>query len=231
MAGNATKAADNDNVARQNLPERTARNTVLAAAASDLHRKLPRGLRLEEVLCWKEQRVVARDWTLSWGGRVCQIDKRHAALSLVGQRVVVRETKDGWRQIQQRGDKLPWRELAVRPAPPPAAPALPEKAVPAAAGTKPLHPWRRWGIAAGENARRAGPSAPATDRVSLKEGSPQDVGGESERPPGRLAIRVRNKKRGRNAVNVGGCGGRGRRRGSTRGHSHCGKKGDILIEV
>jgi hypothetical protein len=138
---------------------------------------------------------------------------------------------DGRRQLLHRGVKLTWRELAARTAPPPAAPAVAAKAVPAAAGPKPLHPWRRWGIAASAATRRAGPTAPATDRVSLKEGSPQNVGGESERPPERLAIRTPNKKLGRNAVNVGGCGGRGRRRGLTRGHSHCGKKGDILIEV
>ena len=143
LAGIATLAAANDYLENSFLPDLNARFTVVAASATDLHRKLPRGPRLEEVLCWKETRVVA-----------------------------------------------------------------PVVAKPAA-----RHPWRRWGIAASAATRRAGPSAPATDRISIKEGSPQNVGDESERLGDRLAIRTRHKKPWRNAVNVGGCGGRGRRRG------------------
>lgn len=206
-----TLAAANDYLAQTFLPDWNARFTVAAASATDLHRKLPRGLRLEEVLCWEETRVVARDWTLSWQGRVYQIDNRHAVLSLVGQRVVVRELMDGRRQILHRGVKLTWRELAVRPVEPVAKSAPAPQLVVAKPAAR--HPWRRWGIAVNAATRRAGPSAPATDRVSLKAGSPPDVGGECVRPPERLAIRVRHKKPWRNAVNVGGCGGRGRRRG------------------
>jgi hypothetical protein len=215
LAGINTLAAANDYLEKHFLPDLNARVIVTAASATDLHRKLPRGLRLEEALCWEETRVVARDWTLSWQGRSYQIDKRHAALSLVGRRVVVRELMDGRRQILHRGVKLTWRELAAPPVAPLAQdePAL--KLVVTAVVRKPAtdHPWRRWGIAASAATRRAGPSAPATDRVSLKEGSPPDVVGESGRLGDRLAIRTRHKKLGRNAVNVGGCGGRGRRRG------------------
>jgi len=215
LAGIHTLAAANDYLEQHFLPEMNARFSVAAAAATDLHRKLPRGVRLEEVLCWEETRVVARDWTLSWQGRSYQIDRRHAALSLVGRRVVVRELLDGRRQILHRGEKLTWRELAV----PPVAPAEPVACAPKKAVSvvvrKPGvgHPWRRWGIAASAGRRRAGPSAPATDRVSLKEGSPAEAVGESGRLGDRLAIRTRQKKLWRNAVNVCGCGGRGRRRG------------------
>jgi len=230
VAGIHTLAAANDYLEQTFLPDLNARFTVAAASATDLHRKLPRGVRLSEVLSWEETRVVARDWTLSWQGKVWQIDKRHAGLSLVGRRVVVREMLDGQRQILHRGVKLTWRVVAAPPVAPVAC--APQKVVSVVA-RKPAvgHPWRRWGIAASTATRRAGPSASATDHVSLKEGSPADASGEGESQGDRLAISPRGKRPGRNAVNVCGCGGRGRRRGLTRGHSHCGKEGDILIEV
>jgi hypothetical protein len=184
------------------LPDLNRRFTVAPAQPVDVHRQLPRGTRLAEVLCWEAERVVARDWTLSWDGRCYQIAKRHAALALVGRRVVVRELLDGRRQLLYRGQKLTWRELAARPQPPAPPPIHPAKRSRGTCVPAVNHPWRRWGIAAGSRARRAGPSAPATDRVSLKEGAPQKAEGTGGRPRERLAISGRNKKRGRNAVNV-----------------------------
>ena len=84
----------------------------------DLHRRLPRGLRLEEVLCWEEPRVIARDWTVRYQGDYWQIDRRHVGLSLVGQRVIMRTLLDGRRQLLYRGQKLVSRQLPTRPQPP-----------------------------------------------------------------------------------------------------------------
>ena len=219
LAGIQTLAAANRYLDETFLPDLNTRFIVAPAMAADLHRKLPRGTRLAEVLCWEEQRVVTRDWTLSWAGRTYQIQRRHAALALVGRRVVVRELLDGRRQILYQGQQLQWCEAAgppesvVVPQAGPAGPCIAALRNAPAAG----HPWRRWGIAASAATRRAGPPAPATDRIALKLGAPQKVKGESEYPGDRLAIRTRNKKQGRNAVNVGGCGRRGRRRGATKG--------------
>jgi hypothetical protein len=201
------------------LPDLNARFTVTAAQPADLHRKLSHAIRLEEVLCWQEPRVVARDWTVSWDRRSYQIDKRHAVLSLVGRRVTVRTLLDGRRQLLYQGQKLHWRELPHGPHQSPPAPpvAIPASRPRRSSVPRPDHPWRRWGIAASAKTRRAGPLAPATDCVSLKEGSPQKPSGQGERPGERLAITTLKLKRGRNAVNVGGCGGRQRRRGTIQG--------------
>lgn len=72
LAGVATVEAANHYLDELFLPDLNERFTVRPAAAVDLHRKLPPGLRLEEVLCWEEPRVVARDWTVSWRGRYLQ---------------------------------------------------------------------------------------------------------------------------------------------------------------
>ena len=171
LAGIDTLTAANDYLEQTFLPDLIARFTVAAASATDLHRQLPRGLRLDEVLCWEETRVVARDWPLSWHGRAYQIDKRHTDLSLVGRRVVVRELLDGRRQILHRGVKLTWRQLAARPVAPVAQTVPTAKLVMAPMMVKlaARHPWRRWGIAASAATRRAGPSAPATDRISRRQ--------------------------------------------------------------
>jgi hypothetical protein len=126
------------------LPDLNARFTVPPAAAVDLHRRLPRGLRLEEVLCWEEPRVIARDWTVRYQGDYWQIDRRHVGLSLVGQRVVVRTLLDGRRQ------------LPTRPQPP--APPVLARRPNAVRTNRPAtdHPWRRFGIAVGANFRRGG---------------------------------------------------------------------------
>jgi hypothetical protein len=174
LAGIRTLAAANRYLDDTFLPDLNARFTVAPVAAADLHRQLPRGQVLAEWLCWEEERVVARDWTLSWQGRIWQIDKRHVALSLVGRRVVVRTLLDGREQLIYRGAQLTWWELPARPgpAPRPAAAQVPVSRRSSTPGA--THPWRRFGIAAGRNFRgggaRAGggalpPGAPARPRA------------------------------------------------------------------
>jgi transposase len=154
LAGIDTLAAANRYLEDTFLPDLNARFTVLPAAAADLHRRLPRGVRLEEVLCWEEPRLVARDWTVRYQGDYWQIDRRHVRLSLVGQRVVVRTLLDGRRQLLYRGQKLVSCQLPARPQPP-AAPVIARRQN-AAHPHRPAtdHPWRQWGIAVGRNFRR-----------------------------------------------------------------------------
>ena len=168
LAGINTLAPANRYLEETFLPDLNARFTVAAAAATDLHRKLPRKhLRLEEVLCWEEQRVVARDWTVSWLGRFWQIDNRHAALSLVGRRVVVRTLLDGRQQLLYRDQKLVGRELPERPRPPLRRPVLSTAQRPIAPTAD--HPWRRFGIAAG--------------RAFYRRGAAQGAGASPPKPP------------------------------------------------
>lgn len=154
LAGIDTLAAANCYLEDTFLPDLNARFTVPPAAAVDLHRRLPRGVRLEEVLCWEEPRVVARDWTVRYHGDYWQIDRRHVGLSLVGQRVVVRTLLDGRRHLLYRGQKLVSYQLPARPQPP-AAPVIARRQN-AARPHRPAadHPWRQWGIAVGRNFRR-----------------------------------------------------------------------------
>jgi len=239
LAGIQTLTAANRYLDETFLPDLNTRFIVAPAAAADLHRKLPRGTRLAEVLCWEEQRVVTRDWTLSWAGRTYQIQRRHAALALVGRRVVVRELLDGRRQILYQGQPLQWSEIAVRPVPVTVLPVAPPAPTGAPLGCPPLrrkapatgHPWRRWGIAASATTRRAGPPAPATDRDALKIGSPQKIkgkGGPKEiGSPYERVTKSGGAPRSTSVAVAGADGGAAQ----PRGHFYRAQQGDISKEL
>jgi hypothetical protein len=121
-----------------------------AASPVHVHRGVPR--HLDEVLSWEAERVVQSDWTVACGGQRYQLDRQHAALSLVRRKVIVRTLRSGRVQLVHRGQPLKWRSLPAGPV----RTAGPVKAKPTklrktkaqkapAAG----HPWRRFGVAVG----------------------------------------------------------------------------------
>ena len=120
------------------LPALNRRFQVAARSATDVHRAGARGL--AEVLCWEEERVVRKDWTVGWAGRWFQIEREHEPLALVDRPVVVRRLRDGTLQLLSQGRKLRWQELPARPGPAP-CPARPAKL---RSRVKPAadHPWR-----------------------------------------------------------------------------------------
>ena len=88
-----------------------------AACSQDLHRRVPAGLDLSEVLCVKEPRQVSCDWCVVYENRVMQIAARHQSLNLAGSKVEVLAKLDGTLVLKHRGRKLEYKELPVRPAP------------------------------------------------------------------------------------------------------------------
>jgi len=129
------------------LPDLNRRFCVEPAQPADVHRSVPRNL--NEVLCWEEERVVQRDWTVSWQGRYFQIHQQHEDLCLVRKKITVRELRDGTVQLLSDGQKLHGTELSERPKPKPKSkvaktcPTVP--AVPAS-----HHHWRNFGLGTGK---------------------------------------------------------------------------------
>jgi len=118
----------------------------------NMHRALPRGLDLENVLCLKDTRVVSEDWCVRYANRTWQIARRHEPLKLPGKRIEVWQHVDGSCQFRCRGLKLEAAELASRPqpAPPPQAKLFNPPWKPAAG-----HPWRNGGPPARDAASAA----------------------------------------------------------------------------
>jgi hypothetical protein len=176
LRGISDLASANRFLEEQFLPDLQQRFVVAAQSKADLHRRVPRGVRLERVLAFQESRVVQNDWTVQWRSRWFQLGKRECSAALARQRVLVVEQLDGRVELVYRGRTLSWQELPERP----------RREKPVAAGpqgfnhlgNKPAatHPWRTPSKAASP-----GPCSPGS--------APSLV------PPGlRLASRGRAKK-------------------------------------
>jgi transposase len=150
---------------QQFLRDLNRRFAVPAASPADVHRTRPQNL--NEVLSWEEDRVVRKDWTVVWEGRWFQIDREHENLSLANRSIIVRRLRTGQVQLLHEERKLRWKELPERP-----KTAVP---VPRPMGRTTLvkpapdHPWRRFGIAAGQHyGKRAQEDAAAQPQADAR---------------------------------------------------------------
>ena len=116
LAGISTIEVANRFLETRFLPELNRRETVAARDKSDAHRRVARGVKLSEVLCFEEERSVGQDWCVRYQNRWLQIDRPHERLGLAGKTVTVRELLDGTLQLLHADVKLRWTELPVRPA-------------------------------------------------------------------------------------------------------------------
>ena len=134
--------AANVYLAEEFLDDMNTRFHVEARSPEDVHRNVPRGTKLEHVLCYEESRVVQNDWTVSWCNRILQLDRQHQKLVLARKKILVSELLDGTLRLTYRGIELSWRELPSKPV---AAPAKTKASQPPKAPYKPAanHPWRR----------------------------------------------------------------------------------------
>jgi hypothetical protein len=88
---------------------------VPAREQSDLHRRVPRRVKLERVLSFQEERVVQNDWTIRWRNRWFQLTSENQKLALVNRKVRVCEQLDGTVLILLGKRELAWEELPERP--------------------------------------------------------------------------------------------------------------------
>ncbi len=102
----------NEYLHRHFLPRYNRQFRVVAANDCPAYRPRPCASRREAVLCWKEYRVLARDHTFSFEGKLWQVLPSTFALALHGRRIEVRRTLRGAIQAWTGGQKL-----ALRPAP------------------------------------------------------------------------------------------------------------------
>jgi hypothetical protein len=147
-------AAANRFLQEKFLPAFNRRFVRKAARAGDLHRRVPRGVDLAQVLSIREPRRVQEDWTVRFENRWFQLAEVHQKLTLAGRQVTVCQRLDGRLELLYGGHALSYREI---PAPPPRASVVPE--IRSSQGQRPAddHPWRR-GLAGAHRRRgRVGP--------------------------------------------------------------------------
>lgn len=144
LAGIDSIEAANAFLDERYLAELNAAYTLPPAEAADAHRTPDPRLKLREVLCEHEQRVVGNDWCVRWRNAFLQVDRTHGPMSLPGKRVLIKALADGTLIVEHRGLPLTCRPVG-RPRPetkakPKAGPAIENNKQWKPART---HPWNR----------------------------------------------------------------------------------------
>lgn len=85
------------------------------APGADYHGKRPSMRELEEIFCLKQERVVSRDWVVSYNGKWLQLQRQSRHHAPARSRVQVWEWENGRIAIQYRGRSLPFHQIYVRP--------------------------------------------------------------------------------------------------------------------
>lgn len=148
------------------LADLNRRYSVKPANTQDLHRALGPGLKLDEVLCVQEERVVGQDWCVRWNNRWLQVGAEHAALRLPRRRVRVSELADGRLLLDHKGQRLSFTEAQARPTPPkPKRPVVNNRRYKPAAS----HPWNRGPAVGPRPPVKTAPAAPARSSRAEKK--------------------------------------------------------------
>lgn len=149
LAGISTLEEANAFLEREFLRDHNRLFRCAASQPADVHRPVPSGLSLTEVLCVQETRTVGRDWCVAYEGRFLQVDKRHEKLALAGRKITVLKLASGQLRLMYQGRRLRWRAIPLRarePAKPlkPQPARTPSKAAATAQPRRPAanHPWR-----------------------------------------------------------------------------------------
>jgi len=91
-------------------PEFNRKFAVDPQEKGDLHRPVPRGLRLGDVLCIKVKRALRNDFTVAYHRKLYQVED-----SIRASNVMVDEGLDGSIRLKYKGRLLKIREIATRP--------------------------------------------------------------------------------------------------------------------
>ena len=113
----------------------------------DYHRPIPKELKLNDVFCFEEHRVLQNDWTIRYKNRYYQIDKDNTPLPKPKDKILLRTHLDGEMQLLYGDMPLAFRpvsqkELHQQPRQQKKIPVATAKTRPT---TKPAqnHPWRQ----------------------------------------------------------------------------------------
>jgi len=175
LAGASTREQANEFLASY-LPRFNAQFAVPAAQQGSVYRPLPPHLKLDDLLCFKYERVVAADNTVQFGPQRIQLLASKERGSYARVTVEVHEHFDGALSIHYAGQQLAATQAPLEApqlrarggrlrTPAPASPQVKEapQASEKTSGSKPRadHPWRTWSPSPGtahERARQADPS-------------------------------------------------------------------------
>jgi hypothetical protein len=118
------------------LAQYNERFAIAPASPGDLHRKIPKGLDLDRILCVKAERALRNDFTIAYQGKLYQVEDHIRA-----SKVMVHERLDGSIFMVYKHRPLKFREITLRPAREKRQPPQSQKKV---FTPPPNHPWRNF---------------------------------------------------------------------------------------
>lgn len=136
-----THEVANQYLEQEYLPGHNERYSKPAAADEDYHRKSPSAAELKAVFRLESERTISNDWVVLYEKRLFQVERQSRNYAPAKAKVTVCEWEDGSIEIEYRGRRLKWEEIAERAAPaekPKAARRARRKPEPTAE-----HPWRQ----------------------------------------------------------------------------------------
>ncbi len=95
---------------KQYLPIYNRRFSVAPRQPEDMHRPLPKGFKLDEVLCIKTERRLRNDFTVAHNRKLYQIEDKTRA-----SKILVHEYIDGSLRMTYRDQLLRFKEILTRP--------------------------------------------------------------------------------------------------------------------
>lgn len=96
----------------QYLPVYNKKFSVKPKEKGNLHREIPKGIKLDKILCIKTERALRNDFTIAHNSKLYQI-KDHVRTK----KVVVEEKVDGSMGITHKDTRLKYKEITERPEP------------------------------------------------------------------------------------------------------------------
>jgi transposase len=131
----------NDFLDREYLVEHNRRFAKPAAASEDYHSKAPGSAALREIFRLETERTISNDWVVRYNNRLFQLERHGRRYAPSQAKVMVCEWQDGGIEIEYRGQRLEWNEIAEMPV----SPVKEEKRKLRVGKPDPAadHPWRQ----------------------------------------------------------------------------------------
>jgi len=104
----------NSFVQEKYLPEHNEKFSVRPELQQDLHRSID-GFDLDRILCYKNKRILQKDFVVSYENRLLQLQKEQKTIIRPKDEIVVHETLDGKISLHLRKVQLFFSEISVRP--------------------------------------------------------------------------------------------------------------------
>jgi len=107
-----THAGANRYLEQEYLAEHNRRFARPPVGKEDFHRPAPTAAQLDRIFRLQSERVISNDWVIRYNGRSLQLQRQSQRYAPARATVTVWEAEEGSLEVDYRGQKLEWKEIA-----------------------------------------------------------------------------------------------------------------------